>query len=246
MGFGENLKKGRMAESIVEELFRLNGWRVEKYGYEYTVPHLCEGANLKGDAGHFIRHQPDFVVVNKKNEAFFVEVKFRTEEIRPDEIFPYPECYIVVVTPDFIYAQNLEDLQVKRSPFVYINQLDPFKSLDINIIYKMLDKTRRKLGKETLVSQIAKKVIKKMTKANLVEYRKQIKVKFRPKKLITEFGNTYQEIQDPPEWFVKKYHDRRKQMVRNVTYGKVYVKGKHYKYLAVITKNHTTFYKSKI
>ena len=74
------MQKGKLAENIVKDMFKEAGFKVINQGYEYTVPALVDRYNpIQGKATEYIRHQPDFIVVNKRNEAFFVEVKFRTE-----------------------------------------------------------------------------------------------------------------------------------------------------------------------
>ncbi|MFC1742293.1 hypothetical protein ACFL3V_07195, partial [Nanoarchaeota archaeon] len=73
------MTKGKKAEKLIADLFKEAGFKVIKYGYEHTVKELADRYNLiKGPAAQYIRHQPDFIVVNKKNEAFFIEVKHRS------------------------------------------------------------------------------------------------------------------------------------------------------------------------
>lgn len=72
--------KGRMAETLVEELLRQSGNIVYRFGYEAIAQNLTQ---LKdkfdrfGEVGDRLRAMPDFIVINKKGSASFVEVKFR-------------------------------------------------------------------------------------------------------------------------------------------------------------------------
>jgi len=55
--------KGRIAETIVEELFRSLGFQVFSYGMENSIPgikDLLKG--VRGDVSKNIRQMPDFVV----------------------------------------------------------------------------------------------------------------------------------------------------------------------------------------
>lgn len=81
----ESILKGRMAETLVEELLKKSGNIVYRFGYEAIVQNLTQ---LKGsfdkynEVGERIRAIPDFIVIDKKGKPTFIEVKFRW---RPDE-----------------------------------------------------------------------------------------------------------------------------------------------------------------
>ena len=72
--------KGRMAETLVEELLKASGNRVYRFGYESTIQNLAElneNVERESDIGMKIRSIPDFIVVDRQGEIDFVEVKFR-------------------------------------------------------------------------------------------------------------------------------------------------------------------------
>lgn len=72
--------KGRMAETLVEELLRSSGNTVYRFGYEAILQNLTQiekNFNRSGDAGNRIRAIPDFIVLDKDNNPTFLEVKFR-------------------------------------------------------------------------------------------------------------------------------------------------------------------------
>jgi hypothetical protein len=78
--FPENMLKGRMAETLIEELLKKSGNTVYRFGYEAIVQNLTQikkSFDLHNDAGERIRAIPDFIVVDDKGEPIFVEVKFR-------------------------------------------------------------------------------------------------------------------------------------------------------------------------
>lgn len=168
--FLANHKKGLIAENIVRDMFLEAGFEVIHYGYEYTLPKLTKRAKIEGKAGEYIRHQPDFIVINKSNEAFFVEVKFRSYKIDIDkEIFPYPNCYIVLLTKDYILAQSTRYLFKKSYNFMPITRMPPFKEIPSKVIYKYVRKVRRQLGDDTLSQQVLGSIVKKFTNLELVE-----------------------------------------------------------------------------
>lgn len=80
----ENILKGRMAESLVEELLKQCGNKVYRFGYEAVLQNLTQlekAFDRENEVGQRIKSIPDFIVVNKEGKPFFVEVKFRTDFI---------------------------------------------------------------------------------------------------------------------------------------------------------------------
>lgn len=77
----ENLLKGRMTESLVEELLKKCGNKVYRFGYEAVLQNLTqleESFDRESEVGQRISSIPDFIVVNQKKISL-VEVKFRTD-----------------------------------------------------------------------------------------------------------------------------------------------------------------------
>tara|TARA_Y100000385_G_scaffold103126_1_gene106638 strand:- start:5253 stop:5753 length:501 start_codon:yes stop_codon:yes gene_type:complete len=100
--------KGRIAETIVEELFRSLGFQVFSYGMENSIPgikDLLKG--VRGDVSTNIRQMPDFVVF-KDNQAHFIEVKYRASgELKLKDIakygdYPFENALFVLVTKKHI------------------------------------------------------------------------------------------------------------------------------------------------
>jgi len=226
----DNFKIGKIAEKIIKELFEEAGWKVIRYGYEHTVPELLPNFDkgkflINGEAASFIRHQPDFIVVNQKNEAFFVEVKFRKDGIiKQEQIFNYPTCYIIFLTKDFILAQKLSNIwKYGDKNFETLNSFEPFKSISGKLIQKYVEKTRRKLGDETFLSQISEKIINKLTKKKL--YKKRNMNCFVDD---TNLQKDWERIEFLPSWIVEK----RKKGI-SINCGRQW-KGEHFFYKELI------------
>jgi hypothetical protein len=108
--------KGRIAETIVEELFRSLGFQVFSYGMENSIPgikDLLKG--VKSEVSKNIRQMPDFVVF-KDNQAHFIEVKYRASgEIKLKDIskygdYPFENALIVLVTKKHIKCISFKEL----------------------------------------------------------------------------------------------------------------------------------------
>ncbi len=81
----ESMLKGRMAETLFEELMKASGNIVYRFGYEAIVQNLTqleEKFDRYSEVGERIRAIPDFIVIDKVGKPQFVEVKFRW---KPDE-----------------------------------------------------------------------------------------------------------------------------------------------------------------
>jgi len=116
--FTEGMIKGRIAETLVEELFLSLDYNVFRYGMENTVPgimNLLRG--VRGDVATNIRRMPDFVV-QKDKEVFFVEVKFRaSEEFTFKDLpkdYPFENAYFILVSKKHIKCITYEELKAGK------------------------------------------------------------------------------------------------------------------------------------
>jgi hypothetical protein len=115
--FREGMIKGRIAETLIEELFLSLGYNVFRYGMENTVPGIMDLLKgVRSDVAYNIRRMPDFVVQNKKNGAvYFIEVKFRAkEEFKFGDLskdYPYKNCYFILVSKKHIKCITYEELK---------------------------------------------------------------------------------------------------------------------------------------
>ncbi len=80
--YAENMLKGRMAETLVDEMLKRSGNMVYRFGYEAVLQNLTQiesDFDRKSDVGERLRAIPDFVVIGKSGEPSLVEVKFRRD-----------------------------------------------------------------------------------------------------------------------------------------------------------------------
>ena len=108
----DEMVKGRIAESLVKCMFEDLGFEVIPYGYEHTCPTLSKKERLiKGDVKNHIRKAPDFIIVDKDNNASFIEVKYRSDGIyKKESDYPYRDCYIILLTKDYIGIEQYKEL----------------------------------------------------------------------------------------------------------------------------------------
>lgn len=124
--------KGRIAETIVEELFRSLGFQVFSYGMENSIPgikDLLKG--VRGDVSKNIRQMPDFVVF-KDNQAHFIEVKYRAsgalklKDIDTYGTYPFENALFVLVTKKHIkcisYKQLSEGKEITSTCHNYLGK----------------------------------------------------------------------------------------------------------------------------
>jgi hypothetical protein len=111
-----NIIKGRIAETLIQELFLTLGYNVFRYGMENTIPAimtLLKG--VKTEVASEIKSMPDFVVQNpQNNEVYFVEVKFRangtlTRKDLPKD-YAWGNAYFVIVSKKHIKCISFEEL----------------------------------------------------------------------------------------------------------------------------------------
>jgi len=108
--------KGRIAETLIQELFLSLGYNVFRYGMENTIPGIMELLKgVRSDVAQEIRRMPDFVIQNPKSkDVYFIEVKFRASgEFRAKDLpkdYPYTNAYIILVSKKHIKCLTVEEL----------------------------------------------------------------------------------------------------------------------------------------
>lgn len=131
-----NLIKGRIAETIIEELFLSLGFQVFKYGMENTIPGIMELLKgVKDDVAMEIKRMPDLVVY-KDSQANFIEVKFRASgtfklsDIDKKGDYPYQNALIVLVSKKHIkcisFMELLDGKEIKESDHKYLGSRKEF------------------------------------------------------------------------------------------------------------------------
>ncbi len=113
----ENMIKGRLAETLIEELFISLKYNVFRYGMENTIPGIMELLKgVKSNVATNIRRMPDFVIQHpERKDVFFIEVKFRAnEEFSKKDLpkdYPYENCFFIVVSKKHIKCITYKELQ---------------------------------------------------------------------------------------------------------------------------------------
>lgn len=114
--FRYGMIKGRIAETLVEELFLSMGFNVFRYGMENTIPGVMDLLKgVRSDVAHEIRRMPDFVIQdNNTRNVYFVEVKFRANGSfkRTDlpKNYPYHNALIIHLSKKHIKCISFEEL----------------------------------------------------------------------------------------------------------------------------------------
>lgn len=78
----ESMLKGRMAETLVEELFKNSGNTIYRFGYEAILQNLTQierSFNGENETEKRIRAIPDFIVIDSNDNPTFLEVKYRND-----------------------------------------------------------------------------------------------------------------------------------------------------------------------
>jgi len=119
--YKEGMIKGRIAETLIEELFLTLKYNVFRYGMENTVPVVMKLLrDVKTEVANDIRRMPDFVIQSNegknKGEVYFIEVKFRkSEEFDKNDPsikdYPYRNTYFIIVSKKYIKCITYGELQ---------------------------------------------------------------------------------------------------------------------------------------
>lgn len=142
--FDYNLIKGRIAESLIEQLFIKLDYRVYRYGMENTIPGIMELLKgIRSDVATTIKRMPDFVIQDKQGEAHFIEVKFRgSEEFSIKDVpkdYPFENAFFVVVSKKHIkcisYTQLKDGKKITPTCRNYLGSVKAFETDKDTIIH---------------------------------------------------------------------------------------------------------------
>lgn len=112
-----NMIKGRIAETLIQEMFLSLGYNVFRYGMENTIPGIMELLRgVKSEVAEEIKRMPDFVIQNPNNgEVYFVEVKFRASERFSFADLPsnyaWENAFIIIVSKRHIKCVTFQELK---------------------------------------------------------------------------------------------------------------------------------------
>jgi len=140
----ESMLKGRMAETLFEELMRQSGNVVYRFGYEAIIQNLAqfeEKFDRYSEVGERIRAIPDFIVVDKSGKPDFVEVKFRWKpELHRDD-------YKTIEKINKFWGAKLVFVNCWQQPYFRIS--DPPYVRDRRLILRpLLEQTEWKIDKK--------------------------------------------------------------------------------------------------
>lgn len=146
--FTESMIKGRIAETLIEELFLKLKYNVFRYGMENTVPGIMELLKgVRSDVANDIRRMPDFVVQHPQTkDVYFIEVKFRASETftKKDlpKNYPFENAYFILVSKKHIkcitYAELMEGKEINPNSKNYLGSRKEF-DLDKEVIKDFCD-----------------------------------------------------------------------------------------------------------
>jgi len=146
--FIENIIKGKIAETLVGELFTYLGYGVFRYNIANSLPGVMQLLKeVRADAATNIKRMPDLVIQHPHSgEVYFADVKFRKNEtftfddIGPD--YPYENCYFIVVSKKHIkcitYTELKEGKEITPSSRNYLGNRKEFE-LDKDVIIRFCD-----------------------------------------------------------------------------------------------------------
>ncbi|MFC1768978.1 GcrA family cell cycle regulator [Nanoarchaeota archaeon] len=190
----DNMEKGKIAEKLAIQMFKEAGFKVKKSGYENTFKDLADKDNLiKGPAGEYIRHHPDLIIIDRYNNAYLIEVKYRKFGlIYQKDLFYYPETHVILFTRDSIHCQYLKEIHKNGKKFVPLYSMKPFSEISPEIVHKYLLKTRRLLGDDTFFGQMVEGISQKFVGKYFKQTYTPGDVKFSYVEDYTLEGNSYE------------------------------------------------------
>lgn len=146
--FRYGMIKGRIAETLIQELFLSLNYNVFRYGMENTIPGIMELLKgVRSDVAEHIKRMPDFVVQNPDSkDVFFIEVKFRANgEFKAKDLpkdYPYTNAYIILVSKKHIKCLTVQELlegkEITSDSRNYLGGRKEF-DLDKNVIVDFCD-----------------------------------------------------------------------------------------------------------
>jgi len=119
--FSRNLIKGRIAETIFEEMFKVEEkFTILRLGYEHTLPELAQYQHHVHvqKVLENIRNTPDFALISQdKSQVYLVEVKYRKHidnsrvlEIANELFRRWEMCNLFIVTEKHFYYDTCENV----------------------------------------------------------------------------------------------------------------------------------------
>jgi hypothetical protein len=126
----EQILKGRIAESIVEQMFVVSGRRIHRFGFEWKLPVLNplqqESLTKRDEVLDKLRNTPDFIVERNDGKVELVEVKYRQQGRFSIQDEPKLERLQEMWSPTLILVSYNRNPKYKLDP-----QRNPLEASDI-------------------------------------------------------------------------------------------------------------------
>lgn len=161
----EAMLKGRMAETLVEELFKNSGNTIYRFGYEAILQNLTQierSFNDENETEKRIRAIPDFIVIDSKGNPTFLEVKYRSngqlhvnDHERLNRIKEFWDAQII-----FVNCVNKPYFQISTPPYYDENGVFISKALTEMNLWK-IDSEAYKKAESLVEKYLANTLIKK-------------------------------------------------------------------------------------
>jgi hypothetical protein len=153
--FASRVVKGRIAETLIEEMFKKSGYQVYRFGYERLLENISQLKQeiIRSNTFERIRSIPDFLIVGPKGNIQLIEVKYRSSgEILPKELEKYAhfweEARIILVTPEEPHFRISYINQFCKDGKLYSLENDKFTEIHPEIIKEFSKVVKRYFGKE--------------------------------------------------------------------------------------------------
>jgi len=132
IGFSRKLVKGRIAETLFEQMFRdAGGFTILAFGYESVLPELAHRQHdmQAEETMEIIRRAPDFAVINNKShEVRLIEVKYM---MNPDSSWilrdaqrmyeSWKPSYLFLATPVGFFLNKAEHIVERKGVMDRLN-----------------------------------------------------------------------------------------------------------------------------
>lgn len=141
-GWSSSILKGRIAETIVEEMLVKSEYKVYRFGYEGLLQNLAQVDRMKNSSvSDKIRSMPDFVVIDKDGNASFVEVKFSKSGVvgnkwknRVKDYWGDGRLILVTLKKPYFWISRIEEYLNKNE--LYKLHEDKFIKVDKKLVDK--------------------------------------------------------------------------------------------------------------
>lgn len=148
-----NQVKSKTAESIIQQLFLYEQYKVHKYGMESVLPQILGSMNGdNSETARQIRTMPDFIIQTPELDAvYFVEVKYRAngqysiQDLEKEFEYLYKNAYFILVSRIAIKCLTYRQLQLgwsfKDGPDFHLCDRKEFKfsTENYNVMINLLN-----------------------------------------------------------------------------------------------------------